>query len=412
MHLQAGQTKCCRFCDAPLTESFVDLGKTPLSNAFIPPGQAQAEKFYELHAYVCGTCRLVQLGQLETPQQIFGNYAYFSSYSETWLRHAERYTAAMTDRLGLGPGTQVVEIASNDGYLLQYFQARGVPVLGIEPAANVAEVARAKGIPTDIAFFGAATAERLRAEGVAPALIAANNVLAHVPDINDFVRGLAMLLAPDGVITLEFPHLLRLIEQIQFDTIYHEHFSYFSLLSAERILAHHGIDIFDVEELSTHGGSLRLYAGHRNAQPILPSVGALRAREREGGLDCATPYAGFAARVAAVRQAIRQFFADAQRDGRRVAGYGAPAKGNTLLNHCGIGAAQMPFTVDRSPHKQGLLLPGSHIPILSPDVVFQARPDFLFILPWNLSEEIMHQMAEIRAWGGRFVVPIPQLVVL
>jgi SAM-dependent methyltransferase len=385
---------------------------TPLSNAFISPGQAQAEKSYELHAYVCGTCRLVQLGQFETPQQIFGNYPYFSSYSETWLRHAERYTAAMMGRFGLGPSTQVVEIASNDGYLLQYFQTRGVPVLGIEPAANVAEVARAKGIPTDIAFFGAATAERLRAEGVAPALIAANNVLAHVPDINDFVRGLAMLLAPDGVITPEFPHLLRLIEQIQFDTIYHEHFSYFSLLSAERILAHHGIDIFDVEELSTHGGSLRLYAGHRNAQPILPSVGALRAREREGGLDCATPYAGFAARVAAVRQAIRQFFADAQRDGRRVAGYGAPAKGNTLLNHCGIGAAQMPFTVDRSPHKQGLLLPGSHIPILAPDAVFQSQPDFLFILPWNLSEEIMHQMAAIRAWGGRFVVPIPQLVVL
>jgi SAM-dependent methyltransferase len=385
---------------------------TPLSNAFISPGQAQAEKSYELHAYVCGTCRLVQLGQFETPQQIFGNYPYFSSYSETWLRHAERYTAAMMGRFGLGPSTQLVEIASNDGYLLQYFQTRGVPVLGIEPAANVAEVARAKGIPTDIAFFGAATAERLRAEGVAPALIAANNVLAHVPDINDFVRGLAMLLAPDGVITPEFPHLLRLIEQIQFDTIYHEHFSYFSLLSAERILAHHGIDIFDVEELSTHGGSLRLYAGHRNAQPILPSVGALRTREREGGLDCATPYAGFAARVAAVRQAIRQFFADAQRDGRRVAGYGAPAKGNTLLNHCGIGAAQMPFTVDRSPHKQGLLLPGAHIPILAPDAVFQSQPDFLFILPWNLSEEIMRQMAAIHAWGGRFVVPIPQLVVL
>ena len=412
MHIQAGRPTRCRFCDAPLTDSFVDLGKTPLSNAFIPPGQAQAEKFYELHAYVCGTCRLVQLGQFETPQQIFGNYAYFSSYSETWLRHAERYTAAMMDRFGLGSGTQVVEIASNDGYLLQYFQKRGVPVLGIEPAANVAEVARAKGIPTDIAFFGTATAERLRAGGVAPTLIAANNVLAHVPDINDFVRGLAILLAPDGVITLEFPHLQRLIEQTQFDTIYHEHFSYFSLLSAERILAHHGIDIFDVEELPTHGGSLRLYASHRNARPILPSVEALRVREREGGLDREATYADFAARVAAVRRAIRQFFADAQRDGRRVAGHGAPAKGNTLLNHCGIGPDQMPFTVDRSPHKQGLLLPGSHIPILPPDAVFKARPDFLFILPWNLSEEIMHQMAEIRAWGGRFVVPIPQLVVL
>ncbi|HEY2131847.1 MAG TPA: class I SAM-dependent methyltransferase [Acetobacteraceae bacterium] len=318
----------------------------------------------------------------------------------------------MIARFRLGAASQVIEIASDDGYLLQYFQARGIPVLGIAPATNVAEAARAKGIATDIAFFGHATACALRAAGRAPDLIVANKVLAHVPDLNDFVAGLAHLLPPRGAITIEIPHLLALIEHTQFDTIYHEHFSYFSLLSAERVLAHHGLTVFDVEELPTHGGSLRLFAGHRDAHEIQPSVASLRAREREAGLDGPAAYAGFAAKVAATRDGVRAFFKHTRRDGALVLGYGAPAKGNTLLNHCDIWPEQMPFTVDRSPHKQGLLLPGTRIPVRHPDAIAEARPDFLFILPWNLTGEIMRQMAFIRGWSGRFVVLIPALRIL
>jgi SAM-dependent methyltransferase len=405
----------CRFCAAPLTETFVDLGMSPLSNAFVAPERAFAmEKFYPLHAFVCGACRLVQLPAVESPEAIFDDYLYFSSYSDTWLRHAEAYAAAMVARLGLSGQSLVVEIASNDGYLLQYFRGAGIPVLGVEPARNVAAVAQGKGIPTDIAFFGEGTARRLKATGAAPDLIAANNVLAHVPDLNDFVAGLKLLLAPSGVATIEFPHLLRLIDENQFDTIYHEHFSYFSLLTAERIFARHGLALFDVEELPTHGGSLRVHLRHaeRAAPPIAASVEALRRREQAAGLDGPAPYRRFAEAVADTKAAILDFLIEARRHGKRVAGYGAPAKGNTLLNYCGIRTDLIAFTVDRSPHKQGMLLPGTHIPIRAPEALLEARPDYVLILPWNLKDEIMVQMAAIRDWGGRFVVPIPQLKIL
>jgi SAM-dependent methyltransferase len=405
----------CRFCGAELTESFADLGMSPLSNAFIAADRAAAmEKFYPLHAYVCSACRLVQLAAFESPEHIFGDYLYFSSYAESWLAHASAYARAMIQRFGLGPASQVVEIASNDGYLLQYFQAAGVPVLGVEPAANVAAVAIGKGIPTDIAFFGRATASRLRAAGCRPDLIAANNVLAHVPDLNDFVAGLAILLPDHGRITIEFPHLQRLIAENQFDTIYHEHFSYFSFLVAERILAHHGLRIFDVQALPTHGGSLRIYAHHagRADPPVSPAVTTLRAAERAAGYDEPGAYRRFAETVVDTKCAILDFLIACRRAGKTVAAYGAPAKGNTLLNYCGVGRDMIGFTVDRSPHKQGMLLPGTHIPIRHPDAILAARPDYLLILPWNLQEEIMAQMAAIRDWGGRFVVPIPRLAVL
>lgn len=403
----------CRFCAAPLTESFADLGMSPLSNAFIPAEQAGAmEKFYPLHAYVCGTCRLVQLGEFESPEAIFGDYLYFSSYSESWLRHAETYAQAMIARFGLDAGSQVVELASNDGYLLQYFQRAGIPVLGIEPAANVAAASIAKGIETDIAFFGRATAERLRAAGRSADLITANNVLAHVPELNDFVAGMKILLAPSGVATVEFPHLERLIAENQFDTIYHEHFSYFSLYTVEQVFARHGLTVVDVEELPTHGGSLRLYLRHAGSGAVSPAVEALRQREIAAGLAGPEPYARFAETVAETKAEILEFLIGARRAGKRVLGYGAPAKGNTLLNYCGIRGDMIGFTVDRSPHKQGMLLPGTHIPIRAPEALIAARPDYVFILPWNLREEITAQLAEILSWGGKFVVPIPRLEVL
>jgi len=401
----------CRFCTAPLTESFVDLGMSPLSNAFVPAERAGAmEKFYPLHAYVCSTCRLVQLGEFESPEAIFGDYLYFSSYSESWLRHAEAYAQAMIARFGLDAGSQIVELASNDGYLLQYFKRAGIPVLGVEPAANVAAAAIAKGVETEIAFFGRATAERLRAAGRTADLITANNVLAHVPALNDFVAGMKILLAPDGVATVEFPHLERLIAENQFDTIYHEHFSYFSLYTAEQVFARHGLAVVDVEELPTHGGSLRLYLRH--AGRASPAVEALRQREIAAGLAGPEPYARFAETVAETKAAILEFLIGARRAGKRVLGYGAPAKGNTLLNYCGIRGDMIGFTVDRSPHKQGMLLPGTHIPIRTPEALIAAKPDYVFILPWNLRDEIMTQLAEIRFWGGKFVVPIPRLEVL
>jgi SAM-dependent methyltransferase len=403
----------CRFCTAPLSESFVDLGMSPLSNAFVPAERAGAmEKFYPLHAYVCSTCRLVQLGEFESPAAIFGDYLYFSSYSESWLRHAEAYAQAMIARFGLDAGSQIVELASNDGYLLQYFKRAGIPVLGVEPAANVAAAAIAQGIATEIAFFGRATAERLRAAGPPADLIAANNVLAHVPELNDFVAGMKILLAPDGVATVEFPHLERLIAENQFDTIYHEHFSYFSLYTAEQVFARHGLAVVDVEELPTHGGSLRLYLRHAGSGGVSPAVEALRQREIAAGLAGPEPYARFAETVAETKAAILDFLIGARRAGKRVLGYGAPAKGNTLLNYCGIRGDMIGFTVDRSPHKQGMLLPGTHIPIRPPAALIAAKPDYVFILPWNLRDEIMAQLAEIHDWGGKFVVPIPRLEVL
>jgi 2-polyprenyl-3-methyl-5-hydroxy-6-metoxy-1,4-benzoquinol methylase len=402
----------CRCCGAPLRETFADLGMSPLANSFVAPADvARMEPFYPLHALVCSECRLVQLAEFESPRAIFSDYRYFSSISEAWLRHAETYAGRMIARFGLGAATPVVEVASNDGYLLQYFARHGIPVLGIDPAANVAVTAIARGIPTEIAFFGAVTAERVRAAHPRPLLMAANNVLAHVPDLHDFVEGFRILLAPGGVATFEFPHLLQLMRHGQFDTIYHEHFSYISLLVAERIFAQHGLTVFDLEELPTHGGSLRLFVRHDEdaAKAMTPAVAAMRALEREAGLDRAEGYRGFAGQVVETKAALLEFLLQARREGKRVVGYGAPAKGNTLLNYCGIGPELLAFTVDRSPHKQGLLLPGTRIPIRAPEAILEARPDYVLILPWNLREEVAAQMAAIREWGGRFVLPIPQV---
>ena len=413
-HAYAPSASGCRCCGAPLTETFADLGMTPMANSYIDPKRAaEMEPFYPLHALVCSECRLVQLAEFESPQSIFSNYLYFSSFSDAWLGHAAVYAERMVERFGLGPETPVVEVASNDGYLLQHFAKRGIPVLGVDPAANVAQAAINRGIPTDIAFFGASTAFRLREAQPAPLLMAANNVLAHVPDLHDFVEGFRILLAPGGVVTFEFPHLLRLMEKNEFDTIYHEHFSYISLFVAERILGEHSLRVFDVEELPTHGGSLRLFVRHADdtSKTETPAVERVRADERAAGLEASDAYRRFAARPVETKRALLEFLIDAQRTGKKVVGYGAPAKGNTLLNYCGIGKELLPFTVDRSTHKQGLLLPGTRIPIRAPDAILEEKPDFVLILPWNLSDEIAAQMACIRGWGGRFVVPIPTVEV-
>ncbi|BCB20234.1 class I SAM-dependent methyltransferase [Bosea sp. ANAM02] len=404
----------CRFCSAPLTTVFADLGMTPLANAFVAPDDAsEPEAFFPLQVYVCDACKLVQARDVETPGAIFSDYAYFSGFSQSWLDHSERYAHAMIQRFGLSDASKVVEVASNDGYLLQYFQQAGVPILGIEPAANVAAVAQRRGIPTQVRFFGRRTARDLAAQGHQADLIAANNVIAHVPDLNDFVAGFELLLKPEGVLTLEFPHLLRMLIENQFDTIYHEHFSYFSLLAIERVLAAHGLAVFDINRLPTHGGSLRVYAGHA-AGGREPSAAVLTLRQEEEafGLDRIATYAGFAERIARTKCALLDFLIAARRDGKRVAAYGAPAKGNTLLNYCGVGPELVAFTVDRSPHKQGRLLPGTRIPVKAPDVILKEKPDYLLILPWNLRGEVMQQMAALRDWGGRFVVPIPEVEVL
>jgi len=402
----------CRFCKAPLSESFADLGMSPLSNAFLRETQLDAEeRFFPLHAYVCGECFLVQVEEFESPDRIFQDYAYFSSFSESWLQHVKDYTAKMTQRFGLGANSRVVELASNDGYLLQYFKENGIPVLGIEPAANVAEIARKKGIPTEVLFFGEETAGKLLARGCAATLLVGNNVLAHVPDLNGFVRGMKILLKPDGILTMEFPHLLRLIEQNQFDTIYHEHFSYFSFFVVERIFAYHGLTVFDVEELPTHGGSLRIYARHpeRADLPVAGSVSRLRGREKAAGLQDLEVYRSFGERLKRAKREVLAFLARAKQEGKRVVGYGAAAKGNTLMNYCAIGSDFIECVVDRNPHKQDLYLPGSHIPIRAPDVIRELKPDYLLILPWNLRAEIMEQMSYIREWGGKFVTPIPHV---
>lgn len=405
----------CRFCDAALQVTFSDLGMSPLSNSYLRPEQLDRhEKFYPLHARVCEKCFLVQLEQFESPQHIFSDdYAYFSSYSDLWLRHAAEYVERMSRRFALDDKHFVVEIASNDGYLLQYFVKRGVPVLGIEPAANCAAAAEQKGVSTLVKFFGTRTAEELVAKGRKPDLLLGNNVLAHVPDLNDFVRGLKLLLAPRGVLTMEFPHLLNLIEQNQFDTIYHEHFSYLSFLTVEKVFLHHGITLFDVEELPTHGGSLRIFGRHASdtSHAVSGRVAALRETERRAGLDGIEVYRRFDDKVKRTKRRLLEFLIRAKEDGKRIAGYGAPAKGNTLLNYCGVRSDFVEFTVDRSPHKQGCYLPGTHIPILHPDRVRELRPDYLLILPWNLKDEIVSQMQHIREWGGRFVIPIPTVQV-
>ncbi|WP_449245245.1 methyltransferase domain-containing protein [Desulfobacca acetoxidans] len=404
--------KQCRFCDNVQLATFVDLGLSPLANAFVHEEQLHGmEPFYALHCYVCPSCFLVQLPELASSEAIFSDYAYFSSYSETWLEHAREYTAAITHRLQLGPQSSVIEIASNDGYLLQYFVERGIPVLGIEPAANVARVAQGKGIPTLVDFFSSKLGRALADQGKQGDLIIGNNVLAHVPDLNDFVAGLKIMLKPDGVITLEFPHLLRLMAENQFDTIYHEHFSYFSFTTAEKVFAAHGLKLFDVQELPTHGGSLRVYACHAGhpAKAEGERVNDLRHKEKAFGITELTTYRTFAENVKQTKRQILNFLIQAKEEGKQIAGYGAPAKGNTLLNYCGIRTDFLDYTVDLSPHKQGLFLPGTHIPIAAPDLIRATKPDYLFILPWNLKEEIMAQMAYIREWGGKFVTPIPEI---
>lgn len=403
----------CRFCDEPLTTSLADLGSTPLSNSYLREDDLDCmEPTYPLHARVCGKCFLVQLESFESPQNIFGDYAYFSSYSDSWLHHARTYAEMMTARFGLGKTSRVVEVASNDGYLLRWFRDAGVPVLGVEPAANVAKVAEAIGIPSRVAFFGRDTARALVEEGFAADLTAANNVLAHVPDINDFVAGFTTLLKPEGVATFEFPHLLRLMQQRQFDTIYHEHFSYLSLTTVQTIFTTHGLRVFDVEELATHGGSLRVFACRESAShTVTPAVNTLLAREHAFGLTDLTRYASFQEEVRAVKRDLLMFLIEAKRTGKKIAGYGAPAKGNTLLNYCGVGTDMIDFTVDRSPYKQNTWLPGTRIPVHAPERISIEKPDYLLILPWNLKDEIMEQMAHIRAWGGHFVVPIPEIQV-
>lgn len=405
----------CRFCASPLVDTFANLGMSPLANSYLKPEQLQRrELFFPLHVYVCSECFLVQLKEFESPEHIFSDYLYFSSFSASWLDHCKSYTDMMVDRFALDTASKVVEVASNDGYLLQYFQGRGVPVLGVEPAANVAKAAVDKGIPTEVAFFGIATAQSLKTAGHDADVIAANNVLAHVPDLHDFVSGLRVLLKTDGVVTIEFPHLLQLMAHNQFDTIYHEHFSYFSFTVAEKVLAAHGLRIFDVRELPTHGGSLRIFACHSDCDRHSndSAVEAMRLREVEAGLTDLGTYRNFAAKVAHAKCDVLEFFIQARREGKTVVGYGAPAKGNTLLNYCGIGTEFIRFTVDRSIHKQGHFLPGTHIPILAPEEIAKDRPDYVFILPWNLKEEIMGQMAAVRSWGGSFVIPIPTLQVL
>jgi SAM-dependent methyltransferase len=407
-------TKPCHFCGAGLQQTFVDLGMSPLCETY--PSAAdlnRGEIYYPLHVYVCERCFLVQLEEYESPENIFSDYAYFSSYSDSWLKHCENYCDKMVKRFGLNERSFVVEVASNDGYLLQYFVRRHVPVLGIEPAANVAKVAVEKGVPTQVCFFGTQLAKKLAEEGRCADLVLGNNVLAQVPDLNDFVEGLKTLLKPAGILTLEFPHLLRLIDRNEFDTIYHEHFSYFSMLTTVRIMGAHGLKVFDVEELATHGGSLRVYASRAEdrTHEIQPTVARLIAEEEKAGLGSTKGYETFASQVKQTKWKLLEFLLTAAREGKSVAGYGAPGKSATLLHYCGIGRDLIAYTVDRSPYKQGRFLPGSHIPIYHPDRIRETKPDYVVILPWNLKDEIIEQLQFIREWGGRFVVPIPKVTV-
>jgi len=401
----------CRSCGESLSDTVVDLGMSPLCESYVRPEKLNAvERFYPLHVSVCRRCWLVQLEQYVSPEEIFGEYAYFSSFSDSWVQHARAYTEKMIGRFGLGAKSQVIELASNDGYLLQWFVKAGVPALGIEPAANVAAAAEKRGVSTLVRFFGTELARELAAHGRFADLLLGNNVLAQVPDLNDFVAGMKIVLAPRGVLTMEFPHVMRLIDENQFDTIYHEHFSYFSLLTTEIIFARHGLTVFDVEEIPTHGGSLRVYARHAedDTKPVGPAVRALLAREEAFGLTRVERYQAFTAQVEETKRDLLDLLIRLKRDGRRIAGYGAPGKGNTLLNYCGIRTDFLEFTVDRNTYKQGLFLPGTHIPILPPAEIAKRRPDYVLILPWNFKDEIIAQMAGIRDWGAKFIVPIPR----
>ena len=405
----------CRFCSNLLEHTFVDLGMSPLCESFLLRDQLnEMEPFYPLKVYVCSNCFLVQLQEYVSPEEIFTEYAYFSSFSDSWLQHARNYTELMTERFKLDSKAQVIELASNDGYLLQYFVEKGIPALGIEPAKNVAKVAIEKGIPTITDFFGVKLARKMSQEGKKADLLLGNNVLAQVPDINDFVAGMKIVLKPRGVITIEFPHLMRLIEGNQFDTIYHEHFSYFSFIAAEKIFAGHGITLFDVEELKTHGGSIRVYGRHAEdvSKPLTGRALELKERELRTGYGRMETYATFAKKVEETKRRLLQILVEVKNQGKKIVGYGAPGKGNTLLNYCGIRSDFLDYTVDRNPYKHGRFTPGTHIEIFPPDRIKQDRPDYLFILPWNLKDEIIRQMAFIREWGGKFIVPIPEAAIL
>lgn len=405
----------CRFCNKQLTHQFVSLGSSPLSNSYLTREQLhKMEPFYPLEVYVCDNCFLVQLEEFESPENIFSDYAYFSSYSDTWLKHAKDYVDKMINLFEIDNKSYVVEIASNDGYLLQYFVEKKIPVLGIEPARNVAKVAKQRGVPTEVRFFGTETAKRLASEGKYADLLLGNNVLAHVPNLNDFVAGLKVLLKPRGIITMEFAYLIKLMEEVQFDTIYHEHFSYFSFLTAEKVFAAHGLTIFDVEELPTHGGSLRIYARHSESvnERISESVNQLIRKEQKDGLDKIETYQAFGEKVKRIKRGILSFLIQVKEEGKTIVGYGAPAKGNTLLNYCGVRTDFIDYTVDRNPYKQGRYLPGSHIPIEKPEKTKETKPDYIVILPWNIKDEIMEQMSFIKEWGGKFVVLIPKVEVL
>lgn len=406
--------KNCRFCQTELKHSFVDLGMSPLANSYVKPDeQHKKEVFYPLHAYVCGQCYLVQLEEFESPEKIFSDYAYFSSFSDSWLQHAKHFASRVSDRFHLNESSFVIEVASNDGYLLKNFNDMKIPALGIEPAANVAKVAMANGVTTWVHFFGEKTAKFVRSEKKPADLIIANNVLAHVPDINDFVTGFKRLLAANGVISVEFQHLLRLMENNQFDTIYHEHFSYLSLLTVQRIFAHHGLRVFDCENLPTHGGSLRVYATHQDNSQYGPTPALLDmlATEEHAKLNHLEAYRSFSEKAKATKRSLLKFFVDAKEKGKCIVGYGAPAKGNTLLNYCGIRTDFIDYTVDRNPEKQGCYLPGTRIPIFGPEKIAETKPDYVMILPWNLKDEITEQLSEIKNWGGQFVVPIPTIEV-
>lgn len=405
----------CRFCGNGLRHTVADLGMSPMANSYRKPEELnRMEPFYPLHAYVCDKCFLVQLEAFQSGEEIFSDYAYFSSYAQALLDHGKAYAEAMTDRFKLGAASKVVEVAANDGYLLRWFLPKGVPVLGVEPAANVADAARALGIPMEVLFFGRQTAAKLKADGHAADLMAANNVVAHVPDINDFVGGFKVLLKPEGVATFEFHHVLNLLNLNQFDTIYHEHFCYHSLLTFSTILARHGLKVFDVEEVTTHGGSLRVFCQHDDTgvQPVSDRVGAMLAREKAAGLDTLAPYLAFNERVKAMKRRLLAFLVKAKDEGKSIVAYGAPAKGNTLLNYAGVRSDFIDYTIDRSPHKQNHFLPGTQIPILGPEQLAVTKPDYLLILVWNLKDEVIEQMKHLRDWGGKFLVLIPEVQVI
>jgi len=402
----------CRLCQAKLGRTFADLGLTPLANSYVTiENLDKPEQFYPLCAYVCEKCFLVQLEQFESPEDIFSDYAYFSSYSDAWRKHCAEYAEMIIERFGYGRDSFVMEIASNDGYMLSNFHDRSIPCLGVEPASNVARAAMAKGIETVVRFFGERTAKELSDSGKKADLLIANNVLAHVPGLNDFVGGMKTILKSEGVVTVEFPHLFRLIRNNQFDTIYHEHFSYFSLITAKNVFARHGLTVFDVEQLPTHGGSLRLFICHERKRKTSEAVQTLLEREDEFGLTSPETYSAFSEQVKRAKRGLLKFLIEAKSEGKKIAGYGAPAKGNTLLNYCGIGTDFIDYTVDKSPHKQGTYLPGSRIAVHHPGKIMETKPDYLLILPWNIRDEIMEQMGDVRSWGGRFVIPIPEVKV-